>query len=231
MAKKYYAVAKGRKPGIYHTWSDCQHQVSGFSNARFKSFKNKADAVAFISNTSNKHWIAHNGQAKRKLKLIPEITEMDLSAYDLVVYTDGGRIPQHPAKPAAWSFLILKQTDEGLQKISRRGGKRGATNNQMEIEAVYQAMLYLDQAEFNHSKILFCLDSKYVLGGLLKITQMKKNEDMWNRLNLISATFDHTDYCWVHGHGGEPGNEFVDGCVKDYMQEQITEFNNRKKNK
>jgi hypothetical protein len=28
MTKKYYAVAVGRKIGIYHTWEECEAQVS-----------------------------------------------------------------------------------------------------------------------------------------------------------------------------------------------------------
>lgn len=29
-SKGYYAVAKGRKPGIYGTWAECEAQVKGF---------------------------------------------------------------------------------------------------------------------------------------------------------------------------------------------------------
>ena len=39
MAKnKYYAVRKGRIPGIYRTWSECQKQVTGYPGAVFKGF-------------------------------------------------------------------------------------------------------------------------------------------------------------------------------------------------
>ncbi len=42
--KKYYVVWVGNTPGIYDTWENCQLQVKGFPNARFKSFSNKAEA-------------------------------------------------------------------------------------------------------------------------------------------------------------------------------------------
>ncbi|WP_294578099.1 ribonuclease H family protein [uncultured Thomasclavelia sp.] len=45
---KYYAVKKGRKPGIYNSWDLCQQQVNGFKGAIFKSFKTEAEALAFI---------------------------------------------------------------------------------------------------------------------------------------------------------------------------------------
>ena len=42
MAKqKYYVVWKGRKPGIYTTWAECEAQVKGFAGAEYKSFPNR----------------------------------------------------------------------------------------------------------------------------------------------------------------------------------------------
>jgi ribonuclease HI len=39
MAKqKYYVVWKGRKPGIYTSWGDCEAQVKGYPGAEYKSF-------------------------------------------------------------------------------------------------------------------------------------------------------------------------------------------------
>jgi ribonuclease HI len=46
--KKIYAVAKGKKTGIYKTWDECQAQVKGFPNNRFKSFPNEQQALEFI---------------------------------------------------------------------------------------------------------------------------------------------------------------------------------------
>lgn len=45
---KYYAVKKGRNPGIYRSWEACQKEVSGYPGANFKSFKNEKDALAFM---------------------------------------------------------------------------------------------------------------------------------------------------------------------------------------
>ena len=47
MAKKYYAVKKGRKTGVFDTWGECQKQVTGFSGAEFKSFGTLEEARAF----------------------------------------------------------------------------------------------------------------------------------------------------------------------------------------
>ncbi len=52
MAKKYYAVKKGRKTGIFATWAECKSNVDGFSGAVFKSFESKAEAERFVNGTN-----------------------------------------------------------------------------------------------------------------------------------------------------------------------------------
>ncbi|XP_012175914.1 ribonuclease H1 isoform X1 [Bombus terrestris] len=46
--KSYYAVAKGRTPGVYHTWPECHKQVFRFSGPVFKKFKTETEARKFI---------------------------------------------------------------------------------------------------------------------------------------------------------------------------------------
>lgn len=46
--KKYYAVRKGRKPGIYFTWDETTHQVYGYKNAEYKSFTSLEEAEQFM---------------------------------------------------------------------------------------------------------------------------------------------------------------------------------------
>lgn len=48
MAKKFYAVRKGRTPGIYQTWAQCQEQIKGFSGAVFKGFPTMAEAEEYM---------------------------------------------------------------------------------------------------------------------------------------------------------------------------------------
>lgn len=51
---KYYAVKKGRKPGIYLTWDDCKKQVNGFSGAIYKSFSSREEASDFLDDINGK---------------------------------------------------------------------------------------------------------------------------------------------------------------------------------
>lgn len=52
MAKKVYAVKKGKKTGIFATWAECKANVDGYSGAQFKSFATKAEAEAYLGNIS-----------------------------------------------------------------------------------------------------------------------------------------------------------------------------------
>lgn len=45
---KFYAVRKGRRPGMYFSWSDCSKEVTGFSGAEHRSFKVLEDAEAYL---------------------------------------------------------------------------------------------------------------------------------------------------------------------------------------
>ncbi|KAH7089451.1 ribonuclease H-like domain-containing protein [Paraphoma chrysanthemicola] len=49
---KFYAVRKGRKPGIYYSWDDCKVQVDGISaECADKSFPTLTEAEAFMKGT------------------------------------------------------------------------------------------------------------------------------------------------------------------------------------
>ena len=58
MASKFYAVKKGKIPGIYYNWDDCKKMVDGFPGAIYKSFKTLEEAKTFVgtakSETSDK---------------------------------------------------------------------------------------------------------------------------------------------------------------------------------
>jgi hypothetical protein len=47
-ATKFYAVRRGHLTGLFYTWPECESQVKGFSNAEFKSFKVREDALRYL---------------------------------------------------------------------------------------------------------------------------------------------------------------------------------------
>lgn len=49
MVKKYYAIRKGKKTGIFTTWDICKQYVNGYSGAEYKSFADRADAENYLN--------------------------------------------------------------------------------------------------------------------------------------------------------------------------------------
>lgn len=48
MAKKYYAVRRGKTRGIYLSWNDCKAQVEGFPGAEYKGFAALSEAEDYL---------------------------------------------------------------------------------------------------------------------------------------------------------------------------------------
>lgn len=49
--KKYYVVWDGITPGVYASWKECEKQIKGYPNAKYKSFVSEEEAqTAYTSN-------------------------------------------------------------------------------------------------------------------------------------------------------------------------------------
>ncbi len=73
---KYYAVKKGRNPGIYTSWDSCLEEVKGHSGAIYKSFKTLEEANEFMTGIKEEIEICKNaviayvdGSYNQKLKV------------------------------------------------------------------------------------------------------------------------------------------------------------------
>ena len=53
-AKKYYAVKKGFKPGIYSNWNECKAQTDHFKGSLFKKFDTLSEAQEFMEHSDKK---------------------------------------------------------------------------------------------------------------------------------------------------------------------------------
>ncbi|HCL4480257.1 TPA: ribonuclease H family protein [Clostridium botulinum] len=72
----FYAVKKGRKPGVYNSWTECEIQTKGYPGAKFKKFNNKKEALTFIGIMDKNNNIE-----------IKEINKQEM--YNLYAYVDG----------------------------------------------------------------------------------------------------------------------------------------------
>lgn len=120
--QKFYAVAVGRTPGIYPTWEECQSNVNGYPNARFKKFSTEEEAKSFIA--SNSKTVPNNSntlgvtesvtkQKRRKVESakIPEDPSLGSSANPIALDSPAAKEQKHrkvngtkirpPTKPVA----------------------------------------------------------------------------------------------------------------------------------
>jgi ribonuclease HI len=49
MSNKFYAVLKGRIPGIYESWNVAKQQVDGHAGAKFRGFTSRVEANAWLA--------------------------------------------------------------------------------------------------------------------------------------------------------------------------------------
>ncbi len=83
--KKYYAVAKGKTPGIYLTWEDCKMQVEHFPGPCYKGFMTIEEAEAFLEEYGA---VSDNAEIPRG-KDSKENTQPVSSDECLIAYVDG----------------------------------------------------------------------------------------------------------------------------------------------
>lgn len=100
MAKKIYAVRKGRKTGLFNSWEECKTQVDKFPDAQFKSFKNSADATAWLNNI----------EVKEQIHIKNECHTPRLAADEMVAYVDGSYDGQR------YSFGAVLLAAEGIEE-------------------------------------------------------------------------------------------------------------------
>lgn len=225
---KFYAVRKGRKPGIYSTWSECEAQVKGFPQAEYKSFRQRADAESYLQG---------NEVSNLKKKSPSSAVQSGWKDPDILLFTDGGSRNHgnhagdhvHADDKAAWAFLIRRDG----HNVRGTGGEYGATNNRMELMALKNALKVLGQRGWNHEKINATLDSRYVLQAIQKkwLQSWKRNgwrkssgepvanQELWQEIDRLLPYFPQIKFIWTKGHADNKGNVIVDQMLNAKMDQ------------
>ncbi|RDB03304.1 ribonuclease H1 domain-containing protein [Runella aurantiaca] len=140
MAKKqkYYVVWEGRKRGVFTDWTDCEAQIKGFPEAKFKSFDTIKEAEEALKEN---YWAFISPKtAKAPLKEAPaNIGNPNLESI---------------AVDAAWNTATGDVEYQGVylrtgQKIFHQGPFRDGTNNIGEFLAIVHGLAYLQKHQSN----------------------------------------------------------------------------------
>lgn len=138
------------------------------------------------------------------------------------IFTDGA-CAGNPG-PGGWA-AILREVRTG-KEIELSGATLKTTNNQMEMQAVIEALKRLKKP----CRVRLVTDSQYVAKGLsewLPAWQAKnwktaggspvKNRDLWETLAELKSP--HQLECvWVRGHTGHPENERCDELAREAIE-------------
>ena len=119
--------------------------------------------------------------------------------------------------PGGWGVLLRA----GGREKEMFGGEAQTTNNRMELMAVIEGLLALEE----RSRVRVYTDSQYVQKGISEwihnwkrrgwLTADKKpvkNVDLWKKLDE-AARAHQVEWFWVKGHAGHPENERADALA------------------
>lgn len=199
----FYAVHTGRHPGVYSTWSECQKEVIGFPNAKYKKFSNQDEALSFISGVQS----TPISTSKSSMSKANETYEL---------WTDGS------AKlniNAGYGWVLINPLGEHIGHGSGKITSPPYTCSHAELTAIFEGL----RANLNiEHKLVVKTDSQFIVKTINEWGP-KRSMDVWKQkayglelhnlmefLNMKGWTIEH-----VRGHQGLVWNEYVDGLAKE----------------
>lgn len=244
----YYAVARGRKPGIYLSWPECEQQVMKYSGSLFKKFSTQDEAENFVcrySSNASKDGIpiaveckveskcrcsstlqSQLERSKAKNSVNVELPPTSSQSYT-DVYTDGacslnGFYGARAGIGVWFPAAHLKHLNLSQPVIGK------ATNNRAEIQAVTMAARQAKKAGIK--KLRICTDSKFLINCVTKwMPKWKRNgwltaskDPVVNKEELLEMEreLESLQIIWNHvkGHSGVYGNEMADKYARKGLE-------------
>ncbi|MCD6366543.1 MAG: ribonuclease H family protein [Bacteroidales bacterium] len=156
MAKqKFYVVWKGKIPGVYTSWDECQQQIKGFKDAQFKSFKTRDSAELAFS----KPYEQTDAKDKRA-----QISNLYLDFKDEIEWNSICVDAACSGNPGPMEYQGIDLQSQ--QVVFHAGPYDDATNNIGEFLAVVHALAYFKQQKFTDKAIYS--DSAVAIGWVKK---------------------------------------------------------------
>ncbi len=184
--KKFYVVWEGRKPGIYDTWEECQKQITGHADAKYKSFENPDEALkAFNGN----YWAHIGGKAKAAG------TQLKISKSDIIkdsICVDAAC----SGNPGIMEYrgVYCKSSEE----IFHQGPFKDATNNIGEFLALVHGLAYLQKN--NLPDMTIYSDSRTAIGWVkakkcnTKLDVTGRNENVFDLIERAEQWLKNNTY-------------------------------------
>lgn len=212
MAKqKFYAVQKGKVPGVFLSWDECKASVDGYPGAVYKSFGSYPEAKEFVSGNGYNSKSGGTG-ASDQSELLPDCAYafVDGSYNPKTEIAGYGGFLVEPFK-ALWADRIthvIKGAIEDAEFCKQRNVAGEMTGS---LTAVQLA------ASLGIKELVIFYDyegiEKWVTG------EWKANNEYTRRYayKMQEYILSGIDIRFVHvkGHSGVPGNEKADSLAKE----------------
>jgi ribonuclease HI len=153
----YYAVRKGRTPGVYKTWDQAKAQIQGFRGPEFKKFDTLQEAEEFITNVYHRQ--------TRLTEFFERSEDPQENDKLLICFTDGstignGRDDARGGYAVVWPYH--QEFDCSIPLFP-------ATNNKAEYSAVIHAFSQADELDPERKKTLVIYsDSELLINSMTK---------------------------------------------------------------
>ncbi|MCL2771091.1 MAG: ribonuclease H family protein [Firmicutes bacterium] len=218
MAKKYHAVRRGFRAGIYTTWSDCKRQITGFMGAEYKTFPSLKGAQGYLNKID----------ITMEKDIIPRIKKGGA-----VAFSDGSYIPELGAYGCG--AVVFMQNGYGeleLKEISfaeKNSKIIQDTSIAGEIRAAMKAISYCAKKGFDKMTLFYDLEL---------ITQIVKNPHL--KISCESAKMFRTfvkdakkrikiEFFQIKGHNNIEYHDYADALAKQALLASCTNCPEHKK--
>ncbi len=189
MAKKekFYVVWEGHRPGIYTKWSDCKAAVSGYANAKYKSF----ESFDVAKKAYNGNYEDYKGKTKPKATLTAEELQRigDPNLYSIAVDAASS------GNPGKMEYRGVDTQTE--KQLFHQGPFNQGTNNIGEFLALVHGLAYLKKK--NSDRIIYS-DSKIAIGWVkqkvckTKLKRTPKNKEVFDLVDRASSWLRENTY-------------------------------------
>lgn len=199
--KKYYAVKKGKSPGIYETWDECKEQVNGYSGAEYKKFNTELEAMEFMG-------------------LDKEISfEDNLPEDTLIAYVDGS----FNIIDGSYSYGAVLISDNEVQTFSQRFRKDKYSEHRNVIGEIRGSVFAMNFAVNNGYKKLIL---HYDYEGIAKwaIGSWKRNKEATQKYHDYFQSIKpklNVEFVKVKAHSGDKYNEMADKLAKNAIIKEV----------
>jgi ribonuclease HI len=204
--RKFYVVWNGFQPGIYHSWSECEVQIKGYTGAIYMAFDDLQ--MAEIASKSNfRDYFNTKSKTKNKIDLYdPKGVKPDYSSICVDAACSGN--------PGIMEYRGVDTRSGNL--LFRQGPFPVATNNIGEFLAIVHGLSYLKKI---NSGIIVYSDSDTAIGWVRrknirsKLEKTQENRYVFELVDRAIHWLKENDYPnkvmkWQTHHWGEIPADF-----------------------